>query len=351
MAGIVCGLLSPDCPPRPGQLREYFHKQLVRRQFGRINTVHRGDSGGAPLPAPGPLRVLCLSRGGTGPIVETALRQVARVAGCSSRLWVQPALRTASGKAGDGQSPLPGPATPALGLAAAAMVSRLCTNLRLFQLADYIMAGVTLRIWPQLCARARDLPGPSLVAQKGHTDFRLAQEPGKVLYHCFGATHSSVAGAAIHAGILRRTGQVTMAEVLKVPGFDRRSSTDIGHAFFVGSDETGCEAFAIGFNGARGVLTRAAADLLTLMGPGPRHVLLADTLSSVSVFVRLGGYLSRRWNLVAIGRKLAAYGIVVSAPRLQVVVANARAAVCEQARRAGDHALARAGCGNGDDSP
>jgi hypothetical protein len=140
-----------------------------------------------------------------------------------------------------------------------------------------------------------------------------------------------------------------MEEVLGVPSFDRRASADIGHAFFIGTDERGCEAFAIGFNGARGVLTRAALDLLEVMGPGPRRVLLADTLSSVHPLVRLGGYLSRRWHLVAIGRRLAAYGIVASAHRLQGVVADARAAVCDQGRRAADTSLARAGCGDGGD--
>lgn len=290
--------------------------------------------------------ILCLARGGAGPVVETVLRQVARVAGCSSRLWVQPALRAAGARPGDGQSPLPPCPAPDPVLAAAALAARVLTHLGLYGVADAIMTGAVRRSWPDLRARAALLPGASLPSILSPSEQLPGPEPGRVLYHCFGATHSSVVGAAIHCGILRRGGPVTSLEVATVPGFDRRASSDIGHAFYVGRDERGCEAFAIGFDGARGILTRASLDLLELMGPCPRHVLPADTLSVVSPLVRIGGYLSRRWSVVTIGRRIAAVGIAASARDLQAVVADARLAVRKQEQRTGGRPLAQVGCDN-----
>lgn len=374
VAGIACGLLPPapeadgmpdshrppdgHRAPRPETLRRYFRLHLVHRRFGRLNLVRRrGNSDRGPGSGPGVTSVLCLGRGGAGPIVETALRQVARVAGSSAGLWIQPALRMPRARAGDGQSPVTPAAASRIGLAAAALAARACTHLGLYAMADALMASAVLGVWPEVRARAASLPGTGLAAGSGPDppepatggagSRRLAEGPGKVLYHCFGATHSSVVAAAMHCGILRRAGGITTHEVEGVPGFDRRAGSDIGHAFFVGADEDGCEAFAIGFGGARGVLTRASVDLLERTTPVPRRLLLADTLTGVSPLVRLGGYLSRRCRLVWVGRKMAAYGIVASAAQLQGVVADARNAVGEQARRSRSHAAAEPAAATG----
>jgi hypothetical protein len=205
------------------------------------------------------------------------------------------------------------------------LLARLLEAMFLRGVADEVMAALVRRRYGELTARAANLPGRSLRRRRIHSASSPSGGDVRVVYHCFGAAHSSVAAAAIHCGRLAPEGPVRLWDVLSVPGFDQRGGKDIGAAFYVDCDGNGSDVFVIGFNGVREMITRAVIGLLARLPEGGRHVVLAETLPLVSALAKIGGYTSRRLGLVRLGRPLAAAGIVLSIPALRRIVASTQA--------------------------
>ena len=132
----------------------------------------------------------------------------------------------------------------------------------------------------------------------------------KVIYHCFGGTHTSVVAAAIHLGWLPRHRPPRPEELLATPLFDRRTSDSWGEVVDVGQDRRGHRVYVLG-RGPQGRATIGGLlSGLTLSddkGLGD-EVLLVDTLPAANWLLRLGGYLSRRVGLVSLGRALVIWG-------------------------------------------
>lgn len=313
VAGIACGHLETGRPPEADSLCRFFSRVLQRRGPGAVAAVLPRSGDGAGTGGGG--GILCLARGQASALVETALSEVARVAGVG--LLVQPALRAAGARPGRGQSPIaPRPARDAR-LFVSSSLAGFLDLVSLPGLADRVMAAQVRRLYSEIAARAHDLPGPSLrrAAPGGERSPAV-----RIIYHCFGAAHTSVTAAALHCGRLPARGRVTAGEVLGVPGFDRRGGRDIGAAFFFGCDSRACEVYVIGFDGSRQLIARAAKELLAHVPGAAGRVLLAETLPAASALVKVGGYSSRRLGLVRLGRPLAAMGILLSLPALRRTV-------------------------------
>jgi hypothetical protein len=365
VAGIAAGEL-PLSRPSAASLRGFYARALSRRKYGQINQVPpapaggsdgaqaprpiAGDSDGAQVPpapaggsdgaqAPRPfVPILVMGRGKAGGVIDTALGQIGRVTAGRLAVRAGPALRLGSSPAGIGGLPAPArEQPPSARLRAALLIAQAATCLGWAGLADWAGASAAQACYGELVGRARLLPvvawrwGPARDGDPG----RSASPSGapaagsrerqpRALYHCFGATHSSLVAASLHTGALPLRGSLDAAAICGVPGFDARASSDIGRAVYMGDDEDGWPVFVIGFDGARTILTRAFAEILTLMPPDGPPVVLADTLSCVSPLVKVGGYLSRRLRLIWPGRRLAARGIACSAHRLRAVVADTR---------------------------
>ena len=43
----------------------------------------------------------------------------------------------------------------------------------------------------------------------------------KIIYHCFGGSHSSVSAAALHLGLLDRQRTPTEEELVRIPYYDK----------------------------------------------------------------------------------------------------------------------------------
>lgn len=324
VAGIALGHLPAGPPPDCRTLRRFFARELRTREPGAIvsMTPASGRAGQASAAAAG--SVFCLVRGWASELVETALVEVARVAG--RRVIVQPAIRAARARPGRGQNPTPPRKTPDPALCLSSLLAGLLDRVSLHRLADLVMAGQVRRLYPELVRRAAGLPGPAL--RRRPPAGPPSDAPAvRVIYHCFGAAHTSVTAAALHCRDLPAHGRVTLGEVLRLPGFDRRDCGDIGGAFYYGGDSRACEVYVIGFDGSRRVIARASDELLArLPGTGER-VVLAGTLPAASTLVKIGGYSSRRLGLIRLGRPLAAMGTVLSIPALRRTVGAAKAEV------------------------
>jgi len=326
VAGIACGRLPPTGPPDSRTLASFFARSLDRRGPGRIIAVSppaqlQEAEGGSRRPGPGGPGILCLARGATSRLMESALSEVARVAGL--HLWIQPALRAAGCRPGRGQTPTAPRLRPDPALFLASLAARGLAAIRLHRQADRLMAAQVRRLYPEIAERAAGLPGRSLrEPAPGVAGGRRTAVC--VVYHCFGAAHTSVAAAALHCGRLPAHGPVSAGEVLSVPGFDRRAGSDIGGAFYVGRDSRCCDVFVIGFDGSRRLIARAALELLGHLQGSGGPVVLSETLPAASLLVKIGGYTSRRLGLVRLGRPLAALGVVFSIPALRRTVGSTR---------------------------
>ncbi|NLJ55968.1 MAG: DUF3189 family protein [Firmicutes bacterium] len=124
----------------------------------------------------------------------------------------------------------------------------------------------------------------------------------KIIYHCYGGTHSSVIAAALHLGLLKRNRLPSAGELLACPNFDQRTNRDYGKIFYMGNDKLGYEVYVMGCKNSGTVVETALREFCKIMDVNDRRVTLACTVSSLNILLKFGGFLSRRLNLVTIGR-------------------------------------------------
>lgn len=130
----------------------------------------------------------------------------------------------------------------------------------------------------------------------------------KVIYHCYGGSHSSVVAAAVHLGLLPVDRVPTRDELLKLDYFDRMEREEHGSFRFIGEDESGNQVYVLGIEGLGDVLMRAFEGFARLYEVEENQYLFVDTLSQVNLKMRIGGWLSRSLGLVVIGRPLVISG-------------------------------------------
>jgi hypothetical protein len=151
-----------------------------------------------------------------------------------------------------------------------------------------------------------------------------------IIYYCYGSAHSSVIAAAIHLGKLPQDRTVQMREIVALPDFDRARNEDLGHLFFKGTDEKGHAVFTAAFGNEQEVMVRFLVSLARINGVNSNQFQFVPALSSINSIAKLGGALSRRYGLVGIGRRLAAWGIRQSYGRLIDLVEETKQKVDDQ---------------------
>ncbi|MDI9448851.1 MAG: DUF3189 family protein [Pelotomaculaceae bacterium] len=139
----------------------------------------------------------------------------------------------------------------------------------------------------------------------------------KIIYHCYGGAHSSVTAAAIHLGLLPENRVPTRAEFCAVPLYDRQEADEHGHFFFMGKDQAGHEVFLTARRSRPGVLENIFTGLAEIFGIPEDDYYLVNVMGEVNLTMKLGGFLSRRWGAVRVGRPIVAMG--TQAAYLQLV--------------------------------
>lgn len=131
----------------------------------------------------------------------------------------------------------------------------------------------------------------------------------KIIYYCYGSSHSSVVAASLHLGLLPIDRRPSSPEILALPHYDRTSSEDIGRCFLMGRDELGNEVYIMGMGHAKKIVRRAIESILQIYHLPTSDILFVDALPQVGLITRVGGFLSRRIGFVSLGRPLTVYGI------------------------------------------
>jgi hypothetical protein len=130
----------------------------------------------------------------------------------------------------------------------------------------------------------------------------------KIVYFCYGGSHSSVTAAGIHLGLLPSSRIPSAKEFMGVPYYDGQVESQHGQYQFMGIDQKGNEVFIIGVENTDKIFEIIVKNTLSLFNVSPEQYLFVNSLEKVNNLMRVGGYLSRHLGLVAIGRPLVIRG-------------------------------------------
>ena len=131
----------------------------------------------------------------------------------------------------------------------------------------------------------------------------------KVIYHCYGGTHSSVVAASIHTGLLPEKTLPDQQDLLNIELFDMVHQIKHGKLHYFGMDTLQHEVYSCGMKSSSDIVMTAMKDLLQQYGYNPNEELyFVDTLHCVNISMRVGGYMSQRLNLTSLGRPLVLHG-------------------------------------------
>lgn len=129
----------------------------------------------------------------------------------------------------------------------------------------------------------------------------------KIIYHCFGGSHSSVAAAALHLGLLDRQRIPSQEDLVRIPYYDKTTDADFGIIRYMGTDEEGNDVYVFGkktFSNRYMALLMGIAGILGEQD----QVVLVDCMNRVNWSMKLGGFTSRRLGLTPIGRPIVTWG-------------------------------------------
>ncbi|MBS4030731.1 MAG: DUF3189 family protein [Clostridiales bacterium] len=141
----------------------------------------------------------------------------------------------------------------------------------------------------------------------------------KIVYHCYGGTHSSVTAAAIHLGHLKPEKVPTEDELMALTLFDRQTKEGHGQLHFFGFDEQGNEIYSVGCRNVGQAVGKVLGKIKEIIGAG-EELIFVDTLHCVNIKMRFGGYISRRLGFINIGRPIVLKGTQEAYPKLVELV-------------------------------
>ncbi len=130
----------------------------------------------------------------------------------------------------------------------------------------------------------------------------------KVIYHCYGGSHSSIIAASIHVGILPRDRIPKEEELFACPLFDQGTPESHGIIHLIGSDEDNNNIYSMGCRNAFPIIESSLKGAMEIFRLNPRELYFVDTLPCVNIEMRIGGFLSRQLRLISTGRPLVVKG-------------------------------------------
>lgn len=137
----------------------------------------------------------------------------------------------------------------------------------------------------------------------------------KIIYHCFGGSHSSVTAAAIHLGLLPTSPTPSAQDFMALPYFDKTPGAVYGVIRFMGQTSEGDEVYALGKKNLGGRMNQVFLGLAELLRVEDQ-IIVVNTMPYVNILMMLGGFLSRRLGIVFPGRPILIWGTRLAFPDL-----------------------------------
>lgn len=164
----------------------------------------------------------------------------------------------------------------------------------------------------------------------------------RVIYACYGGAHSSPVAAALHLGRLARDRVPSADELMQLDLYDKTTKEQHGDLMQLGTDRWKNDIYVLGRGPSGRSMERAVLSGMRLAGAKGDDVKFVNTLVTVNMWMRIGGFLSRAVKLVRIGRPLVIYGTRKAFPDLVRVVEQveqelARLSTAEMGAVAGKH--------------
>lgn len=129
-----------------------------------------------------------------------------------------------------------------------------------------------------------------------------------IVYHCVGGTHSSAIAAGIHLNMLPIDSKPSYKDIKEFPFFDTLTKENQGKIILRGKDSQGNKVFTLSRQFVPQLVIPAVKDSFILGGGDLNNLLLVDTMSAVNTLMKIGGFSSRRLNLVSLGRPIVTKG-------------------------------------------
>jgi hypothetical protein len=141
----------------------------------------------------------------------------------------------------------------------------------------------------------------------------------KIIYHCFGGSHSSVTSAAVHLGLLKKENIPNGKKLMEIAYFDEQTATDHGIFKFMGLDEEHNEIYIVGRRNYKN-FEPLIMGLTELLGIKQEQIVLVNTMPCVNWTMRLGGFLSRKLGWIKLGRPIVIYGTQQAYAKFRILV-------------------------------
>jgi len=142
----------------------------------------------------------------------------------------------------------------------------------------------------------------------------------KIIYHCYGGTHSSVLAAALHLNLLP-AGKKPDRKMLKcLPFFDKQLKKDLGRIFFLGRDEQRHNIFIVGRFDCPEIIEKGLCDLAKIFSIPGKDFITVNVMPYVSNSMKIGGFLSRALGIVGLGRFIVTWGCIRAYKEIAVIV-------------------------------
>ncbi len=129
----------------------------------------------------------------------------------------------------------------------------------------------------------------------------------KIIYHCFGGSHSSVLAAALHLQMIDKARPPSADDMMRLPYFDKTGADDFGIIRYMGQDESGNEIYVLGKKDLGARCSLMINGVARLLGAGDK-VITVDCKSRLNIFMMMGGFISRRLGFPRLGRPILFYG-------------------------------------------
>ncbi|WP_350342461.1 DUF3189 family protein [Proteinivorax tanatarense] len=130
----------------------------------------------------------------------------------------------------------------------------------------------------------------------------------KIIYNCYGGSHSSVLSGYVHCGLIEKHKVPKAKTLLSLAFYDSQKAGDHGVLQFIGTDYRGNLVYSVGLESEPEFSQKCVKNIAAVMGVNSDEYIFVNTMPAVNWHMRIGGFLSRALGLKAVGRPLVIFG-------------------------------------------